>query len=228
MSRELSYFPFIAVLSLGYFVGLFFPDTDQSFQLLLGHRSIITHSILLPYLLYFYFNKKNNLTPLKTILIVGIYLGIGLHLSADLHPKAFKGYALIKLPFNIDIGGLSPMWIGANAGVAFYLASKYLNELINKKLFWISYLIIGLLVGITYADEEPHNNDAILGTFLFLFLATFIYSKIKSRNSIIQKEVKNKKQVKKQPPKKRKRSFWLYAVGIPSTLIIIIIILGNL
>ena len=228
MSRELNYFPFIAVLSLGYFVGLFFPDTDQSFQLLLGHRSIITHSILLPYLLYFYFNKKNNLTPLKTILIVGIYLGIGLHLSADLHPKAFRGYALIKLPFNIDIGGLSPMWIGVNAGVAFYLASKYLNELINKKLFWISYLIIGLLVGITYADEEPHNNDAILGTFLFLFLATFIYSKIRSRNSIIQKEVKNKKQVKKQPAKKRKKSFWLYAVGIPSILIIIIIILGNL
>ena len=228
MSRELNYFPFIIVLSLGYFVGLFFPDIDQGFQLLLGHRSIITHSILLPYLLYFYFNKKNNLTPLKTILIVGIYLGIGLHLSADLHPKAFKGYALIKLPFNIDIGGLSPIWIGANAGVAFYLASKYLNELINKKLFWISYLIIGLLVGITYADEEPHNNDAILGTFLFLFLATFIYSKIRNRNSITQKEVKNKKQVKKQPPKKRKRSFWLYAVGIPSTLIIIIIILGNL
>ena len=228
MSRELSYFPFIIVLSLGYFVGLIFPDTDQGFQLLLGHRSIITHSILLPYLLYFYFNKKNNLTPLKTILIVGIYLGIGLHLSADLHPKAFRGYALIKLPFNIDIGGLSPIWIGANAGVAFYLASKYLNELINKKLFWISYLIIGFLVGITYADEEPHNNDAILGTFLFLFLATFIYSKIRNRNSIIQKEVNKKKQVKKQPPKKRKRSFWLYAVGIPSILIIIIIILGNL
>ena len=227
MSRKLNYFPFIAVLSYGYLVGLFFPDIDLSFQLLLGHRSIITHSILLPYLLYLYFNKKNNLTPFKTILIVGIYLGIGLHLSADLHPKAFRGYALVKLPFNIDIGGLSPMWIGANAGVAFYLASKYLNELINKKLFWISYLIIGLLGGITYVDGEPHNNDAILGTFLFLFLATFIYSKIRSRNSIIQKEVKNKKQVKKQPPKKRKTSFWLYAVGIPSTLIIILIILGN-
>jgi len=227
MSRDLNYFPFIAVLSLGYFIGLFFPDTDHNFQLLLGHRSIITHSILLPYLLYFYFNKKNNLTPLKTILIVGIYLGIGLHLSADLHPKAFKGYALIKLPFNIDIGGLSPMWIGANAGIAFYLASKFLNELVNKKLFWISYLIIALLVGITYADEEPHNNDDILVTFLLLFLATFIYTKIKNRKSINQKEVNNKKQIKKQTAKKRKTSFWLYAVGIPSFLIIILIILGN-
>ena len=28
------YFPFIAVLSLGYFIGLFFPDTDHNFQLL--------------------------------------------------------------------------------------------------------------------------------------------------------------------------------------------------
>lgn len=228
MSREINYFPFIIVLGIGFFVGLFFPDIDQNFQLLLGHRSIITHSILLPYLLYVYFNKKNNLSPLKTILIVGIYLGIGLHLSADLHPKSFRGYALIKLPFNIDIGGLSPIWIGANAAIAFYLASKYLNKLINKKIFWISYLIIGLLVGITYADEEPHNNDAILGTFLFLFLATFIYSKIRNKNSIIQKEVKNKKQVKKQSLKKKKKSFWLYALGIPSIFIIILIIVGNL
>ena len=228
MSRELSYFPFIIVLSLGYFVGLFFPDTDQSFQLLLGHRSILTHSILLPYLLYLYFKKKNNLTPLKTILIVGLYLGIGLHLSADLHPKAFRGYALIKLPFNIDIGGLSPLWIGTNACAAFYFASKYLNELINKKLFWISYLIIGLLVGITYADEEPYNNDAITGTFLFLFLATFIYSKIRNRKLITKKEIKNKKKIKNKPSKKRKTSFWLYTLGIPSFLIIILIILGNL
>ena len=167
------------------------------------------------------------MSKVLSILIVGLYLGIGLHLSADLHPKAFRGYALIKLPFNIDIGGLSPLWIGTNACAAFYFASKHLNELINKKLFWISYLIIGLLVGITYADEEPYNNDAITGTFLFLFLATFIYSKIRNRKFITKKEIKNKKKNKNKPSKKRKTSFWLYTLGIPSILIIILIILGN-
>jgi len=175
MNKELNYFAFIVVLSFGYFIGLFFPDIDQGMQGLLGHRSIITHSILLPYLLYSYFKKKNNLTPLKTIFIVGIYLGIGLHLSADLHPKAFRGFALIKLPFNIDIGGLSPIWIGINAGVALFLASTFLNQLTNKKLFWITYLLIALFVGLTYADEEPYNNDAIIGTFIFLLFVTFIF-----------------------------------------------------
>ena len=29
-----------------------------------------------------------------------IFLGIGLHLSADLHPKSFKGYALIKMIYS--------------------------------------------------------------------------------------------------------------------------------
>ena len=134
MNKELNYFAFIIVLSFGYFIGLFFPDTDQGMQGLLGHRSIITHSILLPYLLYSYFKKNNNLTPLKTIFIVGIYLGIGLHLSADLHPKAFRGFALIKLPFNIDIGGLSPIWIGFNALISLYFAGSCLNNLTKQNI----------------------------------------------------------------------------------------------
>jgi len=202
MNKELNYFAFIVVLSFGYFIGLFFPDIDQGMQGLLGHRSIITHSILLPYLLYSYFKKKNNLTPLKTIFIVGIYLGIGLHLSADLHPKAFRGFALIKLPFNIDIGELSPIWIGINAGVALFLASTFLNQLTNKKLFWITYLLIALFVGLTYADEEPYNNDAIIGTFIFLLFVTFIYTKIKYRKLTFKEEAKNLK----KPEKKKKKN----------------------
>ena len=202
MNKELNYFAFIVVLSFGYFIGLFFPDIDQGMQGLLGHRSIITHSILLPYLLYSYFKKNNNLTPLKTIFIVGIYLGIGLHLSADLHPKAFRGFALIKLPFNIHIGGLSPIWIGINAGVALFLASTFLNQLTNKKLFWITYLLIALFVGLTYADEEPYNNDAIIGTFIFLLFVTFIYTKIKYRKLTFKEEAKNLK----KPEKKKKKN----------------------
>jgi len=198
MKRELNYFAFLGVLSFGYFIGIVFPDIDQGFQSLLGHRSIITHSILLPYLLYNYFKKKNNLTPLKTIFVAGIYLGIGLHLAADLYPKGWTGYALIKLPFNIDIGGLSPIWIAVNAGVSLFLASAYLNQLTKRKLYWISYLVIALIVGLTYADEEPHNNDSIIGTFLFLLFATFIYSKIKYRNLITQKESEKKKKVEKK------------------------------
>ena len=203
-------------------------------QGLLGHRSIITHSILLPYLLYSYFKKNNNLTPLKTIFIVGIYLGIGLHLSADLHPKAFRGFALIKLPFNIGIGGLSPIWIGINAGVTLFLASALLNQLTNKKLFWITYLIIALIVGLTYADEEPYNNDAIIGTFIFLLSATFIYAKIKYKKLKLHKESKNIKKIEKNIKKKRKffGGFWTYLIGtiivIPIIIFLILVLIGSL
>ena len=127
--KELNYFAFIGVLSFAYFIGLFFPDIDQGFQGLLGHRSIITHSILLPYLLLYYFiKKKSNPNVLIKIFIIGIFLGIGLHLSADLHPKSFKGYALIKLPGNIDVGGLSPIWIAVNAAAGLYFAGLLLNK----------------------------------------------------------------------------------------------------
>ena len=234
MNKELNYFAFIIVLSFGYFIGLFFPDTDQGMQSLLGHRSIITHSILLPYLLYSYFKKNNNLTPLKTIFIVGIYLGIGLHLSADLHPKAFRGFALIKLPFNISIGDLSPIWIGINAGVALFFSSALLNQLTNKKLFWITYLIIALIVGLTYADEEPYNNDAIIGTFIFLLSATFIYAKIKYKKLKLHKESKNIKKIEKNIKKKRKffGGFWTYLIGtiivIPIIIFLILVLIGSL
>ena len=74
--NKINYFAFCGVLFIGYILGLFFPDIDQGFQDLLGHRSIITHSILLPYLLLYYFiKKKNNPNVLITIFVIGIFLG---------------------------------------------------------------------------------------------------------------------------------------------------------
>ena len=195
--KELNYFAFIGVLSFAYFIGLFFPDIDQGFQGLLGHRSIITHSILLPYLLLYYFiKKKSNPNVLIKIFIIGIFLGIGLHLSADLHPKSFKGYALIKLPGNIDVGGLSPIWIAVNATAGLYFAGLLLNKTTHKKLFWISYLVIASLVGMIYAAEERYNGEAIALTFIILLPATFFISRKLNKTGVIEakrpkKEEKN-------------------------------------
>ena len=223
MQKEINYFYFLAVLILSFLLGLAFPDVDQMFQSLLGHRSILTHSILLPYLLYIYLEKKEP--RVKTILI-GLLLGIGLHLSADLHPKSWIGFALIKLPFNISIGGLSPIWIGINAIAALYAAAYFLNLLTNRKLFWISYLVIALVVGITYADTERYNEGSIAITFIVLLFSTFFVAKIKSKKNLIQDNQKIEK-VKKKPPKKKKSRFWVYAIGIPLAFILLIIILGS-
>ena len=95
--QEINIFIFFIFLSIGLFIGLIFPDFDQSFQKLLGHRSIITHSILLPYLIYFYqIVKKEKPNNNIVYICIGIFLGIAIHLSADLFPKGWRGYALIK------------------------------------------------------------------------------------------------------------------------------------
>ena len=222
--KELNYFAFIGVLSFAYFIGLFFPDIDQGFQGLLGHRSIITHSILLPYLLLYYFiKKKSNPNVLIKIFIIGIFLGIGLHLSADLHPKSFKGYALIKLPGNIDVGGLSPIWIAVNAAAGLYFAGLLLNKTTHKKLFWISYLVIASLVGMIYAAEERYNGEAIALTFIILLFATFFISRKLNKTGVIEEKRPEKKE-KKTKKKSGNMTAILVAMGLVLVFGILILI----
>ena len=225
--KELNYFAFIGVLSFAYFIGLFFPDIDQGFQGLLGHRSIITHSILFPYLLLYYFiKKKSNPNVLIKIFIIGIFLGIGLHLSADLHPKSFKGYALIKLPGNIDVGGLSPIWIAVNAAAGLYFAGLLLNKTTHKKLFWISYLVIASLVGMIYAAEERYNGEAIALTFIILLLATFFISRKLNKTGVIEAKRPEKKE-KKTKKKSGNMTAIIVAMGLVLVFGILILILSN-
>ena len=225
--KELNYFAFIGVLSFAYFIGLFFPDIDQGFQGLLGHRSIITHSILLPYLLLYYFiKKKSNPNVLIKIFIIGIFLGIGLHLSADLHPKSYKGYALIKLPGNIDVGGLSPIWIAVNAAAGLYFAGLLLNKTTHKKLFWISYLVIASLVGMIYAAEERYNGEAIALTFIILLFATFFISRKLNKTGVIEEKRPEKKE-KKTKKKSGNMTAILVAMGLVLVFGFLILILSN-
>ena len=225
--KELNYFAFIGVLSFAYFIGLFFPDIDQGFQGLLGHRAIITHSILLPYLLLYYFiKKKSNPNVLIKIFIIGIFLGIGLHLSADLHPKSFKGYALIKLPGNIDVGGLSPIWIAVNAAAGLYFAGLLLNKTTHKKLFWISYLVIASLVGMIYAAEERYNGEAIALTFIILLFATFFISRKLNKTGVIEEKRPEKKE-KKTKKKSGNMTAIIVAMGLVLVFGFLILILSN-
>ncbi len=168
ISKNVNYFVFSGTLFIGLIIGLFFPDVDQGFQNLLGHRSIITHSILFPYLLYHYLIKKKKDPKVRDInLIIGIFLGIGLHLSADLYPKEWVGYALIKLPGNIDVGGLSPIWMGLNVIAATYFSAILLKKITNTKKYWTTYLVIGSVVGLVYTAADEGEVVAKFLTFLF-------------------------------------------------------------
>ena len=164
---------YLIIFLLGLYVGLEFPDKDQMFQKSLGHRSIITHSILLPLLLILINSFKPKI--LINIFIIGVFLGIGLHLSADLHPKNWNwyGYANIKLLSNKSIGALSPIWIGANAIISIFFSIKILFKNFNKKLFKFSFVIIALMTGTLYSSFEDHNQIVILITYFTIFSGTF-------------------------------------------------------
>ncbi|MFS1466437.1 MULTISPECIES: hypothetical protein [Vibrio] len=86
----------------------------------LHHRSIVTHSLLLPLLLLF---VKSNVT--KPV-VAGLCAGISIHLAADLL-SPMKGFALVYLPAPIksSIGSWqSFVWLGLNALAGLYLASR--------------------------------------------------------------------------------------------------------
>ena len=195
MTQKINYFIFLGLIFIGFLIGLDFPDIDLSYQIALGHRSIITHSILLPYIFYYLFIKKRILyNRFFVLIIIGIFLGIGLHLSADLFPnwsnprifgKGWQGNELIKLPGNIDVGRLSPIWIGSNALVSLYFAGSCLNNLTKQKPIWITYLIFGSVAGFLYSINELYNNDKIFGVFYITFIFTFIVSKLLSKPDTI-------------------------------------------
>ncbi|MCK6263762.1 hypothetical protein KP803_10800 [Vibrio sp. ZSDE26] len=87
----------------------------------LHHRSIITHSLLIPLLLLL---VKSNLT--KPV-VAGLCVGVSIHLAADLL-SPMKGFALIYLPAPIksSIGAWqSFVWMGLNAVVGLYLADRF-------------------------------------------------------------------------------------------------------
>ena len=137
---------YLITLFVSLLAGLEFPDTDFILIFILDHRSIITHGILIPFFLYRYLTKEGKqdfinkyfskiLTSNKIknefldYTYIGFLIGIAIHLCADLFPKAYIGYAMIKLPFFIPIGGpLSMLWMFGNMFFALKIAFKKLKE----------------------------------------------------------------------------------------------------
>ena len=187
ISQNINYFGFIAILLAGIILTLKLPDVDRGLMSLIGHRSIITHSILFPYLMhYFLINKKDRPNSYLVIFIIGFYLSIAIHLSADIYPKGWRGTALIKLPGNNSIGeGPSIIWMGLNVIVATYFSAILLKKIANTKKYWITYLFIGSVVGLMYKAADEGEVGAKFFTFLFFLFATFFYSLGKSNTGTL-------------------------------------------
>ncbi|WP_440656500.1 metal-dependent hydrolase [Candidatus Pelagibacter sp. HIMB1509] len=159
---------FLLFFYISLYGGLNFPDIDL-ILIFLGHRSIITHGILVPLLIYFLLTKEIKIFSIKNrfekiftskhfkdnlldYTYTGFLLGIAIHLCADLFPKNynFTGTATIFLPFWIYTGKtFSILWIFGNMFFAVYIAFKKLNQkkinIIQKNIIFLSIIIIGII-----------------------------------------------------------------------------------
>jgi len=126
------------LLLFGCYLGLLLPDLDFLLLPILHHRSILTHSILLPFLVRDWLPKP---------LYYGILAGISVHLFADsLSPM--RGFALVYWPVTKtslgDDGSL--VWLLVNGVTALALVFFAYRRVFEKCL--VAFFSIGALYAV--------------------------------------------------------------------------------
>ena len=151
-------------LLVGLSLGENFPDVDQGNSLLV-HRSIITHGPLLP-LVLFLLALIIKPVPIR-LFVMGFSLGVAVHLSFDLFPRAWVGYALIHVPV---VGWTYPLvswvWIALSIIICLYMAMR----LVRNGLHGVA-LVLGLLVTFGYAGI---SEEAVWGPLLAVIAGTVV------------------------------------------------------
>lgn len=138
------------------------PDLDHQFIEILHHRSIVTHSILIPVLFWIFLPKR------IAIFSSLLFSAVAIHLSADALSSS-KGYGAIWLPepFKFSLGEASKAWLFGNAITAFVfsliscpikhrfelifgaLTACIFYGLINEESIWASLIaIVSLLISL--------------------------------------------------------------------------------
>jgi len=208
----------LIILYISLLAGLQFPDFDLHIFAFLGHRSILTHGIIIPFFLYRYLNKRKIANDTLDYAYIGFLLGIAIHLCADLFPKAWIGFALIMFPPWIPMGApFSIIWMLTNLILALWLAFrkfKIIDE--NKKTRNLVFYSI-IIIGVIYMIIDSNFISKII-LLLVTFPLIWIYGNRGFK--FIKKEQKPVK-IKKNK-KKFFGGFWTYLIG---TLIVIAVIL---
>ena len=151
----------ILLIFLGYILGINFPDIDHKIKML-GHRSFLTHSPIVTFILY-YLAKQQNMTDFNYLLI-GFSFAIGIHLVFDMFPKAWTGGSIIK-PF----GGIlfSKFYILISAVISFLFSIRIATELET----YIVIILIGIGALFVYSKKE---RTLIRPLFLYLAIVLFL------------------------------------------------------
>ena len=146
--------------ALGIWIGLWLPDVDLTMLPILHHRSILTHSILIPWLLYIFARKR-----IPEYGIAGLYAGIAIHLSADCL-SSLVGFGMIwtPWPFKVPLGPISPIWIVANAILGVRLSLKLAPA--NRN--WIIGGMLLVCVGYALLNEFAFLPFVVFGLIVSL------------------------------------------------------------
>ena len=148
----------------GLVLGERFPDLDQHTGFLV-HRSILTHGMLLPVLLY-WIAVGTGATRVR-LFAAGFSAGVGVHLCYDLFPRAWVGYALIHVP---SVGWIYPavswLWIALSITCCVYLAMR-----VGRNGVQGIAVVLGALGMFVYAGVD---EDRVWGPALSMMVATVI------------------------------------------------------
>lgn len=196
----------------GLAIGAELPDIDQKLPFLL-HRSILTHSVFLPLLLYLPLRRKSNLAI--RYFVIGVCVALAVHFSFDLFPRAWTGYALISIPlYGRTTPVFSWIWLVITILVCLDLACTMLET-------WIDLAISAGAMLLVFALSAP--GEQALMRPLLVMIATgalaFLFAPI---GDDLRRKLVGRVQGTSSPLDLDMDETWvLLAIGVPVGLLLI-------
>ena len=166
----------LSALVLGILLGIDYPDIDQKIGFLV-HRSILTHSLLLAVIALLWVQVRNEIVT--RLFVAGLSLSIAIHLSFDMFPKRWIGYALIHIPmYGWTNAVFSWVWLAINVALGMYLVLA----LISTGFEVMVCLISVSMTFIYYASQESTFWQPLVTMIVAICLALALPLKEKRAN----------------------------------------------
>ena len=167
----------LVALLVGLAAGNWFPDIDQKTGLLL-HRSIVTHGPLFP--LIAFAAALGTRSMRVRWFALGVALGFAIHLSFDLFPRSWSGFALISVPsYGWTPSWFSWTWIALSTVACTYLALKLVRGALDGSLLFLSLV---LAFGFIAMSEDAFWRPVMALTAAIVIPLTLIVRRAISRD----------------------------------------------
>jgi hypothetical protein len=173
-------------LVTGLAIGLTFADVDIVFKFL-THRSALTHSFLPPLGAFFIYKALKEQKDWVRVAIIGLSLGMAIHLSFDVFPVGWRGMALVHIPFvGRTNAAFSVFWFGLSMIACFYLAL-----LLQRNAVEVSLSVLSLTIAFGfYSTTERFFWHALAVLTLTLVIALFLPESGTSAAHTLRKHLK--------------------------------------